>query len=563
MIQLSTHAIFGGTNPFILRVNTTLTNIFNSASNTFVLPLAGTSVNMKVNWGDGSSDTYITQGSKTHVYSTPGTYDIKITGTFDGLKFANAGDSIKVTKVMKFGSPVWKSFFQAFMGCDSMDFDTDIDTPTISLTNTSFKSAFYNCALFNSSVSWIPSTVTSFESTFQGCSIFNQPVNGINVSSATTLQGMFRSCTAFNQSLNSWNPLLNQTLADTFNGCTNFNQPLVGFVKSTCIGLTRTFVNCVNFNQNLGSWNVSSVTTFEAIFSGCTLFNNGGSSDIGNWVFKNTGTVSFQSMFQNAIAFNQPLNAWNVDRVTNMNFMFYNCDAFNQSLNSWNVSNVTIMTSMFSNTLLFNGNITSWIPTSLTNMGAMFANALAFNQDISGWNTSSVTFMSNVFQAGIFNQAIGIWNTSNVTNMAGMFAGSVFNQNIGAWDVSKVTTFDAMFQGAALFNNGASSSISGWVLKTTGSVNCQAMFQNATAFNQDISGWSYNVVTTMNNMLTTTTAFTTANYDLLLNALSAGVTLSSVLLGAGTKKYTIATAGAAHTNLTAVKLWTITDAGGI
>nr|WP_307927734.1 BspA family leucine-rich repeat surface protein [Mycoplasmopsis bovis] len=45
--------------------------------------------------------------------------------------------------------------------------------------------------------------------------------------------------------------------------------------------------------------------------------------------------------------FNQPLNSWNVSKVTNMYEMLFGAHKFNQDLNEWNVSNVTNMERMF------------------------------------------------------------------------------------------------------------------------------------------------------------------------------------------------------------------------
>ena len=52
-------------------------------------------------------------------------------------------------------------------------------------------------------------------------------------------------------------------------------------------------------------------------------------------------------MFENAESFNQPLNNWNVSKVTNMREMFNGARSFNQPLNNWDVSNVTDMGGMF------------------------------------------------------------------------------------------------------------------------------------------------------------------------------------------------------------------------
>ena len=46
-------------------------------------------------------------------------------------------------------------------------------------------------------------------------------------------------------------------------------------------------------------------------------------------------------MFADAHFFNQPLNKWNVSKVTEMEGMFYHARSFNQPLNNWNVSTET------------------------------------------------------------------------------------------------------------------------------------------------------------------------------------------------------------------------------
>ena len=49
--------------------------------------------------------------------------------------------------------------------------------------------------------------------------------------------------------------------------------------------------------------------------------------------------TDMDAMFAFASSFNQPLNDWNVSKVTNMEEMFYRTKSFNQPLNNWNVSN--------------------------------------------------------------------------------------------------------------------------------------------------------------------------------------------------------------------------------
>jgi surface protein len=101
-----------------------------------------------------------------------------------------------------------------------------------------------------------------------------------------------------------------------------------------------------------------------------------------------------------------------------MDGMFYFATSFNQPLDGWDVSKVTLMGSMFGNELSIFGD-----------------KASTFNQPLNSWDVSMVTDMSNMFSLAIsFNQPLDGWNVSSVTSMYGMFAdASSFNQNLCAW----------------------------------------------------------------------------------------------------------------------------------
>ena len=46
-------------------------------------------------------------------------------------------------------------------------------------------------------------------------------------------------------------------------------------------------------------------------------------------------------MFDQARAFNQPLNNWNTSNVTNMSYMFRSAQAFNQPLNNRRINQIS------------------------------------------------------------------------------------------------------------------------------------------------------------------------------------------------------------------------------
>jgi len=59
----------------VLQFNTNL-----SDGTTITLPLYGT-VDVTVNWGDGSSNTYTEAGSQDHTYATEDIYTVEISGS--------------------------------------------------------------------------------------------------------------------------------------------------------------------------------------------------------------------------------------------------------------------------------------------------------------------------------------------------------------------------------------------------------------------------------------------------------------------------------------------------
>lgn len=81
-------------------------------------------------------------------------------------------------------------------------------------------------------------------------------------------------------------------------------------------------------------------------------------------------------------------------------------------------------------------------------------------------------------------QSIGNWNVSSVTTMESMFEdANAFDQDLSQWDVGRVVTFAEMFQLAPNFNRPLGT----WNVSSATSMT--AMFDGANAFDQDISDW--------------------------------------------------------------------------
>ena len=577
-------------NAFVSSWNTANTSTGSSTSTQVKLPLVSTGTyNFIVNWGDGNSDTITAwnAAATTHTYASSGTYTITITGTCTGWRFNNTGDRLKILSISSWGSLKLGTVATQdgyFFGCANLSLSSVSDVLNLTGTN-GFTSIFRSCTALttiNRINEWDTSGVYYFNNAFMFCTNFNSYIGGWNVQNGLNFGSMFQSASAYNQAMPSWSPTLGVNV--TFNSM---------------------FVSATAFNQNLGGWNVSAVTDFTSMFQSATAFNNGGSSNINNWTLKNSGTINMTSMFRSC-PFNQAIGNWNTAYVTNMSSMFLSNGAFNQNIGSWNVSSVITFNSMFAAASAFNNGgsntINNWtFKTSggTVNMASMFSSANSFNQPIGSWNVSNVVDLSGMFTSntafnnGLANGVAGdmLWSVgTTTTTIYSMFNGATaFNQNVGVWNLSNCSTLINLFAGATKFNNGGSSSINSWTLKTTGTLdlsfvfacpafnqnvgswntsaatNMSGMFQNNTAFNQNIGSWNVSNVTNFSNfMLGKTSAnFSTTNLDAIYNGWSAlaGGVKPSITITFGSAKYTSASSAGRAILTGSPNNWTITDGG--
>jgi uncharacterized repeat protein (TIGR02543 family) len=383
-----------------------------SDSNQIRLPLESTGeYDFTVYWGDGTDD-HITSWNApetTHTYASEGIYEVTISGTIKGFRFAGTGDRLKLLEISKWGNLNFGNNGSIFDYVSNLEI-TATDIPDLTGV-TDFSYMFYACY----SLATVPN------------------MNFWDVSNVTDMSWMFAYAETFNSDIDSWD-------------------------VSNVTDMNHMFAFTDYFNQYIGSWDVSNVTDMSRMFSFSEAFNQ----DIGSWNVEKVTNMS--NMFVSADSFNKDIGDWDVSNVTDMSSMFYDAFVFNQDIGSWNVSNVTDMNSMFTNARVFNQDIGAWDVSNVTNMHYMFFNAYAFNQDIGSWNVSNVMDMSWMFfGADSFNKDIGDWDVSNVTDMNRMFAwAEAFNQDIGSWDISNVTDMESMLYGITLSTSNYSSILIGW-----------------------------------------------------------------------------------------------------
>ncbi|MCL6267059.1 BspA family leucine-rich repeat surface protein [Flagellimonas myxillae] len=327
---------------------------------------AGGTYNYNVDWGDGTADSGVT-GNIVHTYSTPGVYQIVISGEFPRINFnGNNADNEKILQINQWGSIQWTSMAAAFAGCSNLDVVAD-DVPDLS-------------------------NVSSTARMFSGCTslVGNGAFQNWPMGTITITDSMFALAEQFNADISNWDVSNVTSMFAMFNGATSFNQ-------------------------NIGSWNVANVTNLGGMFA-----NSGFNQDISAWDVGNVTDLG--GMFSSNTVFNQDISTWDVGTVTDMSSMFHNAESFNQDVSAWDVSNVTDMTNMFNTAISFNANIGNWDVGNVQVMVGMFQSATAFDQDLGLWDVGNLSSTMWMFAgATSFDQSLAGWNVQNVSNMGLMF----------------------------------------------------------------------------------------------------------------------------------------------
>jgi surface protein len=202
---------------------------------TVTVPLAGT-VNVVIDWGDGSSEAFTTAGNKTHTYASEGEYEVRVSGSLTA--FGGLVTRPNLTKCLSFGD----------LGLEF-------------LTN-----AFRNCANLTEVPSVLPSTVTAVVNMFLGATSFNQDIGSWDVSGVTRMDGMFQAATSFNQNIGDWDVSSVTNMFRLFQGANSFNQDIGGWNMGAVTNATSMFQIATSFNQDL-SGIVTGLTAQPTLFS--------------------------------------------------------------------------------------------------------------------------------------------------------------------------------------------------------------------------------------------------------------------------------------------------------
>ncbi len=339
---------------FVTTWNTSL-----GTGTTVTLALAGT-VDVEIDWGDGTPVQTVTTQGPVHDYGTDGEYTVSVTGSVTSYNSHDNGgaasERAKLISVDNWGQLGFTSMYSAFDECSNLVSVPSTSDGIEAVTN--MAGMFWGASAFNSDISgWDTSNVIYMNYVFCNASTFNQNISDWDTSNVISMYGMFEDASAFNQPIGNW---------DT----------------SSATDMCKMFSFASAFSQDIGGWNTSGVTNMEAMFAGASLFNG----DISGW--DTSSVTDMGGMFYDALSFNQDISSWNTSSVNWMSSMFYNASSFNQDISSWNIFSV------------------NW-------MSSMFYNASSFNHDLSGWCVTLIPSRPNVFDTGAtsWTEPRPVWGT--------------------------------------------------------------------------------------------------------------------------------------------------------
>lgn len=517
---------------FIITWQTDLPGV--SCNSCITLPTEGTGYNYSVDWdNNGSIDQAGITGDITHDFGAPGTYTIRISGSFPRIYFNNSGDAKKLVSIDQWGDILWTSMEKAFAGCINMESNAS-DSPELN---------------FVSSTAWM----------FENCSLFNGEVAGWDVSKVSDMTGMFSGTSSFDRSLGTWNlksnVLMLHFLDNSGISCENYDNTLIGWYENPQTPLAI-FFGAAGVHYFLSNYARANMLTplcsggmgweiFGDSYEECDYFipfvtkwntmNDGTSCPSCITVPASGGGYSYDVDWNNDGTFDQlgltgsVTHNFGLPGIYKIRIrgefprIFFNGQGDSEkliSIEQWGSVGWLSMENAFKGCSNLEIKALDFPDLSaVSSMSGMFAGCASLNSDLSEWDVSNVTDMSFLFSgASAFDQFLGSWDVGNVTNMEGMFAGAaLFDQPLASWDVSRVVNMSGMFYNANAF----SKPLSGWnVSKVT---DLSEMFKGAIAFNGNLGNWTLNAEVNLSNMLDNS-GMSCQNYD---NTLSGWLNKSS------------------------------------
>lgn len=215
------------------------------------------SATVKVDWGDGTSNTYTgsTLYSRSKTYSPSTTRKVKITSSLPFFVQANTNNVVEVLSLYGNGTPQISTF-----GGDNL----------------------------SKMPSFLPPSLTDLSSAFAGNAFNGAEVEGWDTSNVTDIEFLVNNNGTFNRDISSWDTSKVTTMRSAFSGADSFNQNISSWDVSSVTDMSFMFQFNDAFNQNISSWDTSKVTTMREMFFAASAFNQ----DLGNLPINNVTNMT-------------------------------------------------------------------------------------------------------------------------------------------------------------------------------------------------------------------------------------------------------------------------------
>lgn len=385
---------------------------------TITLPLrSGYNYNFVVDWGDGTSGNVSSDSDPeaTHVYASPGTYTVKLSGVAEAFYFNCAGDYQKIQTVDNLGQLGWKSLERAFACTENLKVNLSGNASDLTTVNNIFENALN----------------------------IEVDIKNWNTESLTLAERIFYLADGIELTVDSWIVSAGASFESAFFSAENFNIDVSAWEFGEGSDLSNFFRNVDN-GVVTGPFDVKGAQNLSGMFDSARSI----SIDTTNW---DTSSATDMSLMFYYVSWTPNTTSWDTSKVTTM-LRTFAYSGGNPDVSNWDVSKVEDMTAMFTNTTSATPDTTNWVTTNLKLLDRTFTYAAAANPDTSGWDVSNVTTTKKMFQyATSANPDVSSWNTSSIVEMSNMFDGaSSADPDMSSWDFSSIAILADIFKDIGL-----------------------------------------------------------------------------------------------------------------
>lgn len=252
--------------PLVFEIDTT-----QGTDTTLLLPLSG-NVNVTVDWGDETVETYSADGIHSHTYATDGQYSVSVLGHADTwgheqLTQASPGQfentQWMLRKINSWGTFSPTTLLGTFAHTYQMDMSGGIPSSATHIPY--LMSRALTTTTMANLQSWDVSNVVDARELFAHCGQISNITNW-DVSNIQVFRGMFREMAMNAIPIGIWQPTSARDMSEMFYEC-NFNQDISGWTMPHLENIQLMFYYSW-FEGNISAWDVSQVTEMGGMNSG-------------------------------------------------------------------------------------------------------------------------------------------------------------------------------------------------------------------------------------------------------------------------------------------------------